>query len=160
MENLHIQIIIRCCSYDELSPADRALANAAREATNNSYAPYSHFSVGAAALLENGITVSGSNQENAAYPSGLCAERTTLFYANSRYPHLAVEALAVAARNERGEFVARPIEPCGACRQVMLEVESRQGRPMRLLLCGADMVYEIGDAAQLLPLSFRADSMR
>lgn len=104
MKDLNIQIAIKIYDYEELNAADRELMDAARQATYRSYAPYSHFSVGAAARLANHTIVTGTNQENAAYPSGLCAERTTLFYANSQYPDQAVETLAIAARNEHGEF--------------------------------------------------------
>ena len=128
------------------------------EATNRSYAPYSHFSVGAAARLTNGITVTGTNQENAAYPSGLCAERTTLFYANSQYPDQAVKVLAIAARNEK-DFINQPIPPCGACRQVILETENRYRQPIRILLYGKECIYEICSICDLLPLSFDASSM-
>ena len=106
MKDLNIQIAIKIYEYEELNAADRELLDAARQATYRSYAPYSHFSVGAAARLANNIIVTGTNQENAAYPSGLCAERTTLFYANSQYPDQAVETLAIAARNERGDVYA------------------------------------------------------
>lgn len=111
------------------------------------------------ARLANNIIVTGTNQENAAYPSGLCAERTTLFYANSQYPDQAVETLAIAARNERGEFLEEPIPPCGACRQVMLETEKRFKRPMRILLSGEKGIYELRSVGALLPLSFDASSM-
>ena len=96
-----ITAIIKVYQYDELNEADRSLMKTAMEATARSYAPYSHFSVGAAALLNNGTIVTGTNQENAAYPSGLCAERTTLFYANSQYPDQPVNTLAIAARTEK-----------------------------------------------------------
>ena len=111
------------------------------EATARSYAPYSHFSVGAAALLNNGTIVTGTNQENAAYPSGLCAERTTLFYANSQYPDPPVNTLAIAARTEK-DFIETPIPPCGAC-QVILETEKRYGQPIRILLYGKECIYEV-----------------
>lgn len=159
MKDLNIQIAIRIYEYEELTAADRELTDAACRATERSYAPYSHFSVGAAARLVDGIIVTGSNQENAAYPSGLCAERTTLFYANSQYPDQAVETLAIAARNERGEFLEKPIPPCGACRQVMLETEKRFERPMRILLFGKKGIYELKGVGTLLPLSFDASSM-
>ena len=120
MRDLTITAIIKVYQYDELNEADRALVTTAKEATARSYVPYSHFSVGAAALLGDGTVVSGTNQENAAYPSGLCAERTTLFYANSRYPDQPVITLAIAARTEK-DFIDNPIPPCGACRQVILE---------------------------------------
>lgn len=160
MKELNLQIAIQIYEYKELSAADRELMDAAREATHRSYAPYSHFSVGAAARLANGVIVTGTNQENAAYPSGLCAERTTLFYANSQYPDQPVETLAIAARNERGEFLAEPIPPCGACRQVMLETEMRFKRPMRILLFGEKGIYELKSVGSLLPLSFDASSMK
>lgn len=159
MKTLDIKIDVQIYDYDELSMADRELVDAARQATYRSYAPYSHFSVGAAARLGNGLIITGSNQENAAYPSGLCAERTTLFYANSQYPDQPVETLAIAARNERGEFLEQPIPPCGACRQVMLETESRFKQPMRILLIGTQGIYELKQVGLLLPLSFSAADM-
>lgn len=159
MKELNIQTHVRVYEYEELNAADRELLEAARQATLRSYAPYSHFSVGAAARLANGIIVSGTNQENAAYPSGLCAERTTLFYANSQHPDQPVETLAIAARNERGEYLDTPIPPCGACRQVMLETETRFGQPMRILLYGRQGIYELESAGTLLPLSFGAEML-
>lgn len=160
MKELNLHIGIRIYPYEELDAADRELIDAAREATHRSYAPYSHFSVGAAARLADNTVVCGSNQENAAYPSGLCAERTTLFYANSRYPDQAVTTLAIAARNERGEFLDDPIPPCGACRQVMLETEVRYRQPMRILLYGRKGIYEVKKVGDLLPLSFDASAMQ
>ena len=159
MKELNLQIGIRIYDEAELDAADRQLVAAACEATQRSYAPYSHFSVGAAARLADGTIVSGSNQENAAYPSGLCAERTTLFYANSRYPDQPVRTLAIAARNERGEYLKAPIPPCGACRQVMLETESRHATPMRVLLYGTEGIYGLQKVGDLLPLSFDATAM-
>lgn len=159
MKELTLQICFKIYAYDELDNNDRELLELAREATYRSYAPYSHFSVGAAARLANGAVVCGNNQENAAYPSGICAERTTLFYANAQYPDQAVDTLAIAARNERGEFLQQPIPPCGACRQVMLETEARFHRPMRILLFGTEGVYEVKRVGDLLPLSFDASAM-
>lgn len=159
MKELTLKSEVHIYSYKELSEADRQLIDDAKEATNRSYVPYSHFHVGAAARLMDGTIVTGNNQENAAYPSGLCAERTTLFYANSQYPDQAVETLAIAARNERGEFLEEPIPPCGACRQVMLETEKRFKRPMRILLSGEKGIYELRSVGALLPLSFDASSM-
>lgn len=158
MKDLEILIDIKIYEYHELSTADRELIDAAREATKRSYAPYSHFSVGAAARLANGIIVTGTNQENAAYPSGLCAERTTLFYANSQYPDQPVDTLAIAAHNGH-DFLDAPIPPCGACRQVMLETEKRFNCPMRILLFGKKGIYELKNVGDLLPLSFDASSM-
>ena len=142
MRDLTITAIIKVYQYDELNEADRALVTTAKEATARSYVPYSHFSVGAAALLGDGTVVSGTNQENAAYPSGLCAERTTLFYANSRYPDQPVITLAIAARTEK-DFIDNPIPPCGACRQVILETEKRYKQPIRILLYGKECIYEV-----------------
>ena len=158
MKDLTIKSIIKVCQYEELSNEDKELIEQSIEATKRSYAPYSKFSVGAAALLENGITVTGTNQENAAYPSGLCAERTTLFYANSQYPNSAVKTLAIAARTER-DFIETPIPPCGACRQVILETEKRYGNSIRILLYGKSCIYLVEGIGSLLPLSFDASAM-
>lgn len=156
MKEMIINTKVKVCTVDELPDADREVVDAARAATANSYAIYSHFNVGAAVRLANGIIVSGSNQENAAYPSGLCAERTTLFWANSQYPTQPVEVLAIAACNEQGEL-ATPIPPCGACRQVILETEKRYDKAMRIILYGAKECYVIDDGVKaLLPLSFDA----
>lgn len=158
MKALNIQIAIKIYEYEELSAADRELIDAACQATHRSYAPYSHFSVGAAARLSDNTIVTGTNQENAAYPSGLCAERTTLFYANSQYPGQAVETLAIAARNECGEFLEEPIPPCGACRQVMLETENASNAHACTAVRETG-IYELGSVGALLPLSFDASSM-
>ena len=156
MKEMTINTKVLVCTLDELSPADREVVDAARAATANSYAVYSHFNVGAAVRLASGTIVCGTNQENAAYPSGLCAERTTLFWANSQYPTQAVEVLAIAARTEQGEL-ATPIPPCGACRQVILETEKRFNKAMRIILYGAKECYIIEEGVKaLLPLSFDA----
>lgn len=154
MKEMILQTKIKVCTVDELSAQDREVVDAAREATANSYAVYSGFNVGAAVRLAGGTIVAGSNQENAAYPSGLCAERTTLFWANSHYPDKAVEVLAIAARTIEGEL-ERPIPPCGACRQVMLETENRFHTPMRIILYGNKECYVVEDGVKaLLPLTF------
>lgn len=153
MKEVKIEIYIRSLQYEELNETDRKLIDMAKEATHRSYVPYSHFSVGAAALLENGKIITGTNQENAAYPSGICAERTTLFYANSEYPDQAVDTLAIAARSQSG-YLDRPIPPCGACRQVLLETEQRYGKPMRILLYSKNEIYLVNGTKDLLPLSF------
>lgn len=158
MKDLTITATIKVYQPDELSPADRALMKAAKEATARSYAPYSRFSVGAAAQLADGTVVTGTNQENAAYPSGLCAERTTLFYANSQHPDQPVVTLAIAARTEK-DFIDLPIPPCGACRQVILETEKRYKQPIRILLYGKKCIYEVRSIGDLLPLSFDASAM-
>jgi len=134
----------------ELTAADRDLCDAAAAAALRAYAPYSHFFVGAAVRLSNGRLVDGNNQENAAYPSGTCAERTTLYYANAAFPDAAVETLAIAAWHDGGAVPF--ISPCGACRQVIMETETRQGRPIRILLHGRDTTYVLDSAHALMPL--------
>lgn len=161
MKELTIETRFKIYDWDELCDEDRQLANAAIEATHRSYAPYSLFSVGAAARLANGIIVTGTNQENAAYPSGLCAERTSLFYANSQYPDQAVTTLAIAARPSDSPTLSENIcPPCGACRQVMIETEKRFGKPMKIILCGIQNAYVIDSASDLLPLSFGSDILK
>lgn len=147
-------------SDKELNSEDLMLVKAAQEATAGSWSPYSGFKVGAALLLDDGTIVTGSNQENAAYPSGLCAERTALFSAGHAHPDKAVTALAIAARNDKG-FTAQPITPCGACRQVLAETEQRGGKPIRYILygTGGTMIIEGGTDA-ILPFCFGADSMK
>ena len=157
MKDIVLQTKIKVGTIDELSSKEREVVDAARKATANSYAVYSGFKVGAAVRLSDGTIVSGTNQENAAYPSGLCAERTTLFWANSQYPDKAVEIMAIAARTEQGEL-ERPITPCGACRQVILETEKRFKAPIRIILYGSKECYIIEDGIKtLMPLSFDSD---
>ena len=144
----------KLCDFNELNESDQQLVLRAQKATENSYAPYSKFQVGAAARLADGTIIAGTNQENAAYPSGLCAERTTLFYANSSHPGIAVESLAIAAYTD-GKFTNVPITPCGACRQVILETETRYKHPIRILLYGTEGTYVIENGIhELLPLTF------
>lgn len=154
MQKKTITVPFEELSYSELSPADAALVETAREATERSYAPYSHFRVGAAILLDNGEVVPGSNQENVAYPSGTCAERSACFYAHARYPEAKFKKIAVAARGTDGEFVAAPVAPCGACRQSLLEYEMLAGAPVEVLLVGRDSVYRLPSVASMLPLAF------
>jgi len=139
---------------EELDNLDKIAVENAKEATYKSYAPYSKFNVGAAVLLEDGTVVIGSNQENCAYPSGTCAERTTVFYANSQYPDKAIKVLCIAARNEHGEFLQRPISPCGACRQVLMESEKRQNTPIKTILYGTEEILVIESVSLLLPIQF------
>ncbi len=159
MREAKIEINIQSYSYDELDEKDRQLIDAAKDATLRSYAPYSRFAVGAAALLENGRIITGTNQENAAYPSGTCAERTTLFYANSEYPDQAVTTLAIAAKSPDG-FLEKPIPPCGSCRQVLLETEQRYRHPMRILLYSKNEIYLLHGTKSLLPLSFGSEFLK
>ncbi|MCL1973909.1 MAG: cytidine deaminase [Bacteroidetes bacterium] len=138
---------------EEVQQADCALLSRAHQASSDAYAPFSRFNVGAAVRLSDGTVVTGSNQENAAYPSGLCAERTALFYAQSQYPHLAVEALAVVAVSE-GRQTELPAYPCGACRQVMLECQKRGGKPLRVIMGGSQKIQIVENVIDLLPLAF------
>lgn len=158
MKDFAIHIPVRSFAWEELSDADRILTDRAKEAALCSYSPYSHFAVGAAVALANGEIVTGSNQENAAYPSGTCAERCVMFYAGARYPDVPPVTLAIAARGTDGEFTIAPITPCGACRQVLAEVQTRYGTALRLLLYGQGAVYEVM-ATDLLPLRFDADAL-
>lgn len=114
--------------------------------------------MGAALLLENGEIMIGANQENAAFPSGLCAERTAIFAAQANHPELKITTLAIAARNENG-LLKSPITPCGACRQVILEIEDRYKSPVRILLYGTEGVYIIKSVKDLLPLCFVDENM-
>lgn len=140
-------------SLDELEPKDKELAQAAIDATAQAYAPYSKFNVGAAVLFEDGVIVKGSNQENAAYPSGLCAERTALFYASASRPDKPMTAIAIAA-SQNGELCETPATPCGACRQVMAQYQLKSGLPMMVLLIGAHKIWKFEKIDDLLPLIF------
>lgn len=158
MNKITISTEVIVYTYEELPPRYKELIDAAKAQTANAYAPYSQFKVGAAALLSNNEIICGSNQENAAYPSGTCAERTTLFYANARYPQSSVCALAVAAY-QSGDFLEEPISPCGACRQVILESEERFGSPIDILLYGKRNIYLFKGARALLPFCFVGETM-
>jgi len=140
-------------SVEELSQEEQLLIKESKEATKNAYAPYSKFNVGAAVLLENGKIVTGTNQENAAYPSGLCAERVAIFYANSKYPNVPVKAIAVSAFTNNN-FVDKPVPPCGSCRQVISETENRYQTPIKIYLVSKDKITVVNDANMLLPLNF------
>lgn len=155
MKKLKLEIVFEEKSVGELDKIEKTLMQAAVVAASKAYAPYSHFNVGVAALLSNEEVVTGSNQENGAYPSGICAERTALFYAGAKYPDEAVEMLAIVALVD-GE-VCSSITPCGACRQVLLESEQRGGKPIRVLLCGKEKVLIASSVKDLLPLSFKLD---
>lgn len=162
MKEKEIKTAIKVCNYDELSKVDRELVDAAKRMTCRSYAPYSKFHVGAAILMADGTVVTGSNQENAAYPSGTCAERTAAFWASAHYPGMAMKKIAVAAwtrlhhsENEPDEacFQRAPISPCGACRQALLEYETLYG-DIEVILYGLDCIYILPSIKSLLPLSF------
>lgn len=140
-------------SADELSAQDKELLDAAIIASDNAYAPYSNFHVGAAVRLENGEIISAANQENAAYPSGLCAERSTLFYAHSKFPDIPVISIAIVAKT-RGELTSTPTYPCGACRQVLHESQMRGGKPIKIIIGSANKIEVINSVAGLLPFAF------
>ena len=154
MNSHDITLRVEELTPDELSEPEKLLCDAARRATYRSYSPYSRFSVGAAILLENGTVVTGSNQENAAYPSGMCAERTAAYYAGAQHPDTPFSMIAIAARGVDGTPVETPISPCGACRQALLEYEKRSGRPIRVLLVGTSAIYRLPSIASTLPLAF------
>ena len=140
-------------SIDQLDNRDRELAEAAIEATKGSYAPYSGFNVGAAVRLDTGETIKGSNQENAAYPSGICAERTAMFYASSNRPDGVMTAIAIAG-GLKGELASNPATPCGACRQVMAQYQLKGGKPMAVILVGASKIWKFEKVDDILPLIF------
>lgn len=154
MREIEIKTRVKELDYGELSPEMLELVERAKANTYKAYAPYSHFSVGAAILLGNGVIVDGSNQENVAYPSGTCAERSACFYAHSQYPDADFKAIAIAARDTHGHFASGATAPCGACRQALLEYEILAGHPVKVLLASESKVYELESVASLLPLSF------
>ena len=159
MEAFDINIEVIALSYTELGNDQMKLVETAKEACADSYSPYSNFSVGAALEFGNGAVLKANNQENAAYPSGMCAERSLLYYAKANNPHEYIKRMAIAAKNG-GEFAKQPVSPCGACRQAILETANRQNQPIELLLAGTEKVYIIKDAKSLLPLQFDAENMK
>jgi cytidine deaminase len=151
-KQIHIEIT-EAASLHELTETQQKLVKKARGIALKAYAPYSGFSVGAAVLLENGEIITGNNQENAAYPSGICAERTAVFYANAQYPEVPIRAIAITA-SVKGNFISHPAYPCGSCRQVLLEARNKTGKPMEVILAGAEKIEIVGDARDLLPMPF------
>ena len=139
----------------QMSAEDQVLVKEAIKATEGSYAPYSNFHVGAAVRLSDGTIVRGANQENNAYPSGLCAERTAMFYANYSHPDQHMESLAIAA-SQNGELCSKPISPCGACRQVMAEYQRKGGNPISIILYGSSSIMKFDSVEALLPYIFDA----
>jgi len=154
MEKYTIEIPIGKYQLNELSDEERFWLDTAVISAKQAYAPYSEFYVGAVVVLANGAIVTGNNQENIAYPSGMCAERVALYYAGARYPDVPVKAIVIVAVKDG---VIQPhISPCGACRQVMLETEARANQPVRVILGGRDEAYIIDSAEALLPVSFKS----
>ena len=154
MKHFDITIPVTEVTFDELTQGDRDLVEAAREATTRSYAPYSHFHVGAAIRLDNGEIITGAKQENDAYPSRTSAERSACFYAHARYPEARFETIAIAARGTDGEEVEAPIAPCGACRQALLEYETLAGHDVRVILVGRHRIFILPSVKSTLPLAF------
>ncbi|PWT95261.1 MAG: cytidine deaminase [Bacteroidetes bacterium] len=147
-------------SVDELPESDKTLIHKARTTTAQAYAPYSNFLVGAVGRLSNGELVYGTNQENASFPAGICAERVLLSAASSLFPGVAIDTIAISYDNRNGESV-RPVSPCGICRQSLLEYENRFHHPIRLILSGMKgKAYVVQNAADLLPLSFTSDDLK
>lgn len=159
MKHLKLETEIDVCSFDELTSDEQTVVERARQATANAYTPYSGFHVGAAVLLSNGTVVVGANQENAAFPSGLCAERTAIFAAQANFPDQSVRMLAIASADSNG-LRPKPVTPCGACRQVILEVEYRYQQPIEILLSGTECIYRLKSVKDLLPMSFVDTDMR
>ena len=153
-----ISVLTDYNSSAELENIYEELINNAKKAAERAYAPYSKFKVGSAVLLENGIIIQGNNQENAAYPSGLCAERVAIFYANAQYPDQLIKAIAVAAFTENG-FTKDPIPPCGSCLQVMLESEKRSNTSIKVFLYGQNKITAAESIKQFLPVNFNGEML-
>ncbi len=159
MKKVNIVVEVEELSLDELTKGEQELVLRAREATHASNAKYSNFCVGAALRLRNGQIIVGANQENASFPLSMCAERTAIFTAQVNYPTEPIECIALCARNANG-LVEHPISPCGACRQVMIEVEGRYSQKMTIILSGKNTNYRLSSAKDLLPLCFVDNDMR
>lgn len=155
MREIHIPLVFKAYeNLNEMIPADQDLMKIAVENRKNAYAPYSRFRVGAALLLENGIIVNGNNQENAAYPSGLCAERVAIFHAGAMYPNVKILKIAISATSD-DKVVAAPIPPCGGCRQSIAEYEIKQEAPIEILFMGEEgEIFHSDSLKSLLPLIF------
>lgn len=146
-------------SINELQQEDKDLLLLAKKAMENAYAPYSNFFVGAALLMENGVIVTGNNQENAAYPSGLCAERVAIYHASSQHPDVKIKTIAVTARTD-SKVLNTPVSPCGSCRQSMSEYEVKFKTPIKIIMQGQEgPVYISASISNLLPLTFTSESL-
>ena len=155
MNQLEIKIKVKVFgNLKDLTPADAALMQAAKAALDNSYSPYSSFKVAAAVLLENGEILTGTNQENASYPVGICAEGTVLSAVSAVYPNVAVKKMAVTVKSGK-KLVAQPVAPCGICRQRILEYEIRFNSNIEIIMMGEEgEVYSVDSIKDLLPLAF------
>ncbi len=154
MDELILKSKILVAQMNELTDQERLLIAHAIRSTESSYAPFSRFRVGAAVLLANGEIVVGCNQENAVFPAGICAERSAIFAAGASYPNEAVCMLAIAARDTKGELTQAPVTPCGICRQVIIETETRYKQPVKIFLYGQAKIYVINGIQELMPLAF------
>ena len=161
MKKLELKIVFtEYESENELNSIDQELLQKAREASDLAYAPYSNFYVGAALLLENGVVVSGNNQENVAYPSGLCAERVAIYAAGAQYPNVAIKTIAITCKS-KSFHVDEPLSPCGACRQAMSEYEMKQNSLIRTILAGEIGGIRVMESiADLLPFMFKAEQLK
>jgi cytidine deaminase len=160
MQEKKIQLSFITAHLSELSEQEQQLVANAKTALKTAYAPYSGFLVGASVLLENGEIINGSNQENVAYPSGLCAERVALFYAGARYPDIKVKTIAVSVLSKNFE-VNDVISPCGACRQVMAEYEDKQEQSIKVILHSpTDEVLIANTVEDLLPFMFKSPLLK
>ena len=144
---------IEYSSIDELETNDAELAYEAIDARKGSFSPYSHFKVGAAVRLASGQIIKAANQENSAFPSGLCAERNAMFYAASKYPSDPIRSIAIAGGLE-DELAENPVSPCGACRQVMAQYQTNGGRPITVILVGSKRIWKFHDVESILPFIF------
>jgi len=161
MKNIDLTVSFKEFSGDdELQAEEKALLAEAKQAMDRAYAPYSTYNVGAAVLLDNGEIITGNNQENVAYPSGICAERVALFYASSRFPDIPVKAIAITAKAKDFK-INQPVTPCGSCRQVMAETETRFGNKMKLIMKGENgKIIMVEGVNNILPLMFFAEQLK
>lgn len=158
MKEYNIYISACVAKQWELTVEEQELIKEAVNAAQTSYSPYSHFAVGAALKIDTGEIIKGSNQENASYPVGCCAERTALFWTGANRKGATICEMAIVSING-GQVTKDITAPCGMCRQALLEVEHRQNSPIRVLLCGKEDVYIFNQAADLLPLGFNAETL-
>ena len=160
MKEEKIELTFVKANFNELDISEQELIEKAKNAYSNAYAPYSGFLVGAALLLENNEIISGNNQENVAYPSGLCAERVALYYAGAKYPDVSVKTIAISAKSKTYD-ITDVVSPCGACRQVMAEYQQKQGKNIRILLHSPnDEVLIANSVTDLLPFMFNSEQLR
>ncbi|MCH8902936.1 MAG: cytidine deaminase [Bacteroidetes bacterium] len=156
MDSIKLEAVITILTNDEVTDEDAHLVESAKKISKSAYAPYSNFQVGASILLENGSQVDGSNQENAAYPSGLCAERVAVFSAASNYPGKTIKTIAVYANGSND-----PVAPCGACRQVIFEYEQKQKSTIRILLTNdSEKIFQINSVSDIFPMGFKGEGLK